>query len=79
MSLKHESAVGHVTGRGRLHRRMHPPAGFVSLYPVQAPHAHARIVESTSKRHVATRVVAVITAHDIPVKTTPVRSFTMNH
>ena len=38
----HESAVGHVTGRAVYADEQHPPQGLLSLYPVQAPHAHAR-------------------------------------
>jgi xanthine dehydrogenase large subunit len=67
VSLKHESAVGHVTGRAVYTDELHPPAGLLSLYPVQAPHAHARILEidvEAARRQPG--VVAVITAHDVP-------------
>lgn len=67
MSLKHESAVGHVTGRAAYTDEQHPPAGLLSLYPVQSPHAHARILEidaDAARRQPG--VVTVITAHDIP-------------
>jgi xanthine dehydrogenase large subunit len=67
MSLKHESAVGHVTGRAVYTDEMHPPAGLLSLYPVQAPHAHARILEIDTRAALAQPGVhAVLTAHDVP-------------
>jgi xanthine dehydrogenase large subunit len=67
MSLKHESAIGHVTGRAVYTDEMHPPAGLLSLYPVQAPHAHARILEIDTRAALAQPGVhAVLTAHDVP-------------
>ena len=67
MNLRHESAVGHVTGRAAYTDELHPPAGLVSLWPVQAPHAHARILEidATDARKCA-GVLAVLTARDVP-------------
>ena len=67
MNLKHESAVGHVTGRAAYTDELHPPAGLVSLWPVQAPHAHARILEiDAGDARKCPGVLAVLTAHDIP-------------
>lgn len=67
MSAKHESAVGHVTGRAVYVDEQHEPVGLLSLWPVQAPHAHARfrIVDVTAARAVP-GVAAVLTAADIP-------------
>jgi len=63
----HESAVGHVTGRAVYADEQHPPQGLLSLYPVQAPHAHARIlVIDTTTAAAMPGVVAVLTAADIP-------------
>ena len=44
-ALPHESAALHVTGAGALHRRpgRPDPATCLHAYPVQAPHAHARV------------------------------------
>ena len=39
-STRHESAVGHVTGRAAYTDEQHAPRGLASLYPVQAKHAH---------------------------------------
>ena len=65
--LKHESAIGHVTGRAAYTDEQHPPSGLLSLYPVQAPHAHARILEiDASKARTARGVCAILTAHDVP-------------
>jgi xanthine dehydrogenase large subunit len=63
----HESAVGHVTGRAVFTDEQHPPAGMLSLYPVQAPHAHARLlgIDADAARAMP-GVRAVLTAADIP-------------
>ncbi len=67
MSAAHESAVGHVTGRAVYTDEQHAPANQLSLYPVQAPHAHARIDALDAREARAMPgVVAVITAADIP-------------
>ena len=64
---RHESAIGHVTGRATYVDEQHPPQGQLSLYPVQAPHAHARILEIDAEVASAMPgVVAVLTAADIP-------------
>ena len=63
----HESAVGHVTGRAVYVDEQHLPHGLLSLYPVQAPHAHARILAIDATTAAAMPgVVAVLTAADIP-------------
>jgi xanthine dehydrogenase large subunit len=66
-ALRHESAAGHVTGRAVFTDEQHPPTGLLSLYPVVAPHAHARLlgVDTTAARAMP-GVRAVITAADIP-------------
>jgi xanthine dehydrogenase large subunit len=63
----HESAIGHVTGRAVFTDEQHPSAGMLSLYPVQAPHAHARIlgIDAEAARAMP-GVRAVLTAADIP-------------
>ncbi|HVF35641.1 MAG TPA: xanthine dehydrogenase molybdopterin binding subunit [Candidatus Saccharimonadia bacterium] len=67
MSLRHESAVGHVTGRARYTDEQHEPSGLLSVWPVQAPHAHARIVSIDASRAAAIPGVrAVLTAADVP-------------
>ncbi len=64
---RHESAVGHVSGRAIYTDEQHPPSGQLSLYPVQAPHAHARILRIDSTTALALPGVhAVLTAGDIP-------------
>ena len=65
--LKHESAVGHVTGRAAYADETHPPQGMVSLWPVTSPHAHARILRIDASRALAhPGVVMVLTAKDVP-------------
>ncbi|UXI68671.1 xanthine dehydrogenase molybdopterin binding subunit [Tahibacter amnicola] len=67
MNLRHESAVGHVTGRAVYTDEQHEPTGLLSLYPVQAPHAHARIVAMDATAALALPgVIRVLTAADIP-------------
>ena len=64
---RHESAVGHVTGRAAYTDEQPLPEGMLSLYPVQSPHAHARIRGIDADRALALPgVVAVLTAADIP-------------
>ena len=67
MSMKHESAVGHVTGRAIYADEQHEPVGLLCLWPVQAPHAHARfrIVDLAAARAMP-GVRGVLTAADIP-------------
>ena len=65
-SLRHESAVGHVTGRAIYTDEQRPPSGMLSVYPVQAPHAHARIKAiDTEAAKSAKDVVAIFTAADL--------------
>ena len=66
--LRHESAVGHVTGRAiyvddqaSRHGRM------LEVWPVMAPHAHARIKGvDVSRAKALPGVVRVLTAADVP-------------
>ncbi len=65
--MKHESAVGHVTGRAVYTDEQREPVGLLRLYPVQAPHAHARIRAIDASAALALPGVhAVLTAADIP-------------
>jgi xanthine dehydrogenase large subunit len=65
--MKHESAVGHVTGRAIYTDEQALPVGLLRLHPVQAPHAHARIVSIDPGAALALPGVhAVLTAADIP-------------
>ena len=67
MSAKHESAIGHVTGRAVYTDEQHKPRGLASLYPVQAPHAHAKLLAlDTAAARAMPGVLAVLTAADIP-------------
>lgn len=64
----HESARGHVTGHALytddLAARM---PGVLTAWPVQAPHAHARVTAlRTEKALVVAGVVRVLTAADVP-------------
>lgn len=63
----HESAVGHVSGRAVYTDEQAAAVGMLSVYPVQSPHAHARIlgIDATRARTMA-GVRAVLTASDIP-------------
>jgi xanthine dehydrogenase large subunit len=64
---RHESAVGHVTGRAVYTDEQHAPTGLLSLWPVQSPHAHARLLEidaAAARRMPGVR--AVLTARDVP-------------
>ncbi len=63
----HESAIGHVTGAARYTDELHMPAGCLSMMPVMATQAHARIVLlDVSAARLADGVIDVITAADIP-------------
>ncbi|GEM50082.1 xanthine dehydrogenase molybdopterin binding subunit [Deinococcus cellulosilyticus] len=65
---KHESAWLHVDGRARFTEdllRDHPHA--LHAYPVQSPHAHARVLGiDTALAEVSEGVVRVLTAKDVP-------------
>ncbi|HPF73784.1 MAG: xanthine dehydrogenase molybdopterin binding subunit [Lysobacteraceae bacterium] len=64
---RHESAIGHVTGRAAYTDEQHLPEGMLSLYPVQSPHAHAQIQRIDASAALAMPgVIAVLTAADIP-------------
>lgn len=66
-SKSHESAIGHVTGKAVYTDEQWPPVGMLSLYPVMAPHAHARIKTiDLSGAEKVDGYVTVITASDIP-------------
>jgi xanthine dehydrogenase large subunit len=65
--VKHESAVGHVTGRAVYTDEQLEPVGLLSLWPVQAPHAHARIRRIDAAAALEQPGVhAVLTARDVP-------------
>jgi len=67
MSRKHESADGHVSGRAIYTDEQHPPSGLLSLWPVQAPHAHAQVLRiDTRAAAQMPGVVRVLTAADVP-------------
>ncbi len=66
-SIKHESAVGHVTGRAIYTDEQQLPKNQLSLWPVCSPHAHARVLHiDTSAAEAMPGVVCVLTAKDIP-------------
>ena len=63
----HESAIGHVTGRATYTDEQQEPVGMVSVYPVQAPHAHARILRiDASRAQAMPGVLKILTAKDVP-------------
>lgn len=63
----HESAVGHVSGTAIYTDDQRLPNGMVSLYPVTAPHAHAKLTDlDVTGAHTVAGVVTVLTAADIP-------------
>jgi xanthine dehydrogenase large subunit len=61
-SLPHESAVGHVTGGARYVDDLWPDVAHVAhAWPVQAPHAHARVLSiDASAARSAPSVLAVL-------------------
>ncbi|WP_164016585.1 xanthine dehydrogenase molybdopterin binding subunit [Pyxidicoccus trucidator] len=65
--LRHESALGHVTGGARYVDDLAQRQPMLEVWPVCAPHAHARILR---RDPIAARkmpgVVAVLMAEDIP-------------
>jgi xanthine dehydrogenase large subunit len=64
---RHESAEGHVTGRAIYTDEQSLPTGLLSAWPVQAPHAHARILGiDVMAAQGAPGVHAVLTAADVP-------------
>ncbi|MBW4522301.1 MAG: xanthine dehydrogenase molybdopterin binding subunit [Scytolyngbya sp. HA4215-MV1] len=63
----HESATGHVSGKALYTDDQRQPIGMVSLYPVTAPHASARITHiDVSAAYGVAGVVTVLTAEDVP-------------
>lgn len=63
----HESATGHVSGKAVYTDDQRPPIGMLSLYPVVAPHAHARIIQiDVAAAYEVEGVVTVLTAEDVP-------------
>ncbi len=65
--MTHESAHGHVTGRAVYTDEQALPAKLLRLYPVQSPHAHARLLAiDTAPALAMPGIHAVLTAKDIP-------------
>lgn len=63
----HDSAAGHVTGRAIYTDEQRPPMGLLSVYPILAPHARARILKVDCDAALAMEgCVAVLTAADVP-------------
>lgn len=63
----HESAEWHVTGKAVYTDEQRPPAGMLSVYPVTAPHARARILSLDVADALGVEgVVTVLTAADVP-------------
>ncbi len=66
-ALRHESALGHVTGAARYVEDQALSRPMLELWPVCAPHAHARIVRrDAAKARTVPGVAAVLFAEDIP-------------
>jgi xanthine dehydrogenase molybdopterin binding subunit/xanthine dehydrogenase small subunit len=66
-ALRHESAVGHVTGRALYVDDTASRRPMLEIWPVMSPHARARILrrDATAARR-APGVLAVLLAEDIP-------------
>ncbi len=63
----HESAVGHVTGRARYVDDQAPKRGMLETWPVQSPHAHARVLSRcAAKARAMPGIHAVLLAEDVP-------------
>ena len=74
--LRHESAVGHVTGGARYVDDIAQGRPMLEVWPVMSPHARAKILRrDASQASRAPGVVAVLLAEDIPGEnnTGPVR------
>lgn len=66
-ALRHESAVGHVTGRARYTDDIAQRRPMLELWPVMAPHARAKILRrDATKARALPGVVAVLLAEDVP-------------
>jgi len=65
--LPHESAAAHVQGTARYTDDLPRFAGMLTAWPVQAPHAHARITAlDTAPALSVPGVVSVLTCRDVP-------------
>ena len=76
-AVRHDSAVGHVTGAARYLDDVPNVPGTLEAALVLSPHAHARIKAiDVSRALAAPGVIAAITAADIPGKNdiAPIRS-----
>jgi xanthine dehydrogenase large subunit len=76
-AVRHDSAVGHVTGAARYLDDIPNVSGTLETALVLSPHAHARIKHiDLARARAAPGVIAVITASDIPGKNdiAPIRS-----
>ena len=76
-AVRHDSAVGHVTGAARYLDDIPNVSGTLEAALVLSPHAHARIKHIDVARALAAPgAIAVITAADIPGKNdiAPIRS-----
>ncbi len=66
-SLAHESAVAHVTGRAQYVDDVAQRRGMLEIWPVCAPHAHAKILRrDASAARQMPGVRAVLLAEDVP-------------
>ncbi|MCX6951125.1 MAG: xanthine dehydrogenase small subunit, partial [Verrucomicrobia bacterium] len=65
--LRHDSAVGHVTGAARYVDDTAQRRAMLEVWPVMSPHAHAKILRrDATKARLAEGVAAVLLAEDIP-------------
>lgn len=65
--LSHESAIGHVTGRAEYVNDVAQRRPMLEIWPVCAPHAHARILRrDASAARAVEGVHAVLLAEDVP-------------
>ncbi len=65
--LRHDSAVGHVTGAARYVDDTAQRRPMLEVWPVMAPHARAKILRrDATKARQALGVVAVLLAEDVP-------------
>ncbi len=65
--LRHESAIGHVTGRAQYVDDIAQQRPMLEVWPVLAPHAHAKILRRDAiAARAAPGVAAVLTAEDVP-------------
>ncbi|PSB66294.1 xanthine dehydrogenase molybdopterin binding subunit, partial [filamentous cyanobacterium CCP1] len=63
----HESALGHVTGNAIYTDDQRQPVGMLSVYPVLAAHARAKIRSiDVSAAYDVEGLVTVLTAADVP-------------